>query len=59
MRNSSFGALLPPLEPLIPAPKAIELDPLHGWSAWDSAVAELDDPQDKQALSLWLEKEKE
>lgn len=34
----------PVLAPMqfIPAPKAIELDPVHGWSAWDSAVLEMD-----------------
>lgn len=32
--------------PEVPAPKAIELDERHGWAAWDSAVAELDNAQE-------------
>lgn len=32
-----------PFVPAAPVAKAIELDEKHGWAAWDSAVAELDE----------------
>ena len=34
-----------PFVPAAPVAKVIELDGEHGWAAWDSAVAELDEAQ--------------
>lgn len=57
MRNA-FTQDLPPIGGFIPEPLVIELgDSESAWIAYDAAQRELDDPQDKQALSLFLKLE--